>query len=457
LACQQPVLAGAEIEVNATAAQLRTKADAVMRIAERLRADRPRGAEGLGVAIDVGTTTLAVYVFVRSTGVLAASAAGYNPQRDVGADIIARIGHVRRHGDDGLAGLQRKVLEGLNRLLNETYAEAESSPEQVSRVVVAGNPTMLHLLAGISPVGIDQSPFRAAFLEARTFSPDAIGLRVHPEAAIRLLPSALSYVGSDIVAGVLALALGSEGRTELLVDIGTNGEIVLAKEGDLVACSTAAGPAFEGAAIRQGMNAVAGAIEAVTLEGDRLICSTIEDAPARGLCGTGLISAVHALLERGLINLSGRLTPDTAWADRFCGEGKNLRFILSEGRQQVALYQEDIRAFQLGKAAIRAGIDTLLQAAGITPSDLDRVYVAGAFGTHLEAAWALGTGLLPDIPVERIHPAGNTAGQGAAMVLLDEGLQAVIDDLAKRIENVELAAMPEFTNRYLNRMAFPHP
>jgi len=409
----------------------------------------------LGVAIDVGTTTLAIYLHDLTTGKLLASEADYNPQRNLGADVISRIGFIRSHGSDGLSQLQSSVLDELNALIQAACQRCCASMRDIYRIVVVGNPTMLHLLAGVSPVGIDQSPFESVFLNAVMPAPSTLGLQAHPEANLRLLPSASSYIGADTVSGVLATSLGDRKRTELLVDIGTNGEIVLAHNGRLIACSAAAGPAFEGAAIRDGMNAVTGAIHDVTLAGDKLHCVTIDDAPAKGICGTGLIGAVHELVLAGLIQPSGRLTPSPVWAERFRGEGKDLRVALVDEPTNVALYQEDIRAFQLGKAAMRAGIDTLLHSASVSPADLDRVYVAGAFGTHLKAERALGTGLLPAIPADRFHAVGNTAGQGAAMVLLDEHLQSEIDALAKRIENIELAALPEFSRRYLDQMAFP--
>jgi len=408
----------------------------------------------LGLAIDVGTTTLAVQLHDLASGELLASEADYNPQRGLGADVISRIGYVRRQGAGGLDELHGLVSEALNALARAACNRCGAETTDIYKIVAVGNPAMLHLLAGVSPVGIDQSPFEAVFLNSVTSNPEVLGLHAHPEARLELLPSASSYIGADVVAGAMAISLGNGRRTELLVDIGTNGEIVLASGGSLIACSAAAGPAFEGAAIRDGMSATAGAIEDVTLAQDALLLSTIDAAPARGLCGTGLIGAVHQLLRAELIDASGRLRSVPAWGHRLRGEGKDLRFVLAEDPVSVSLYQEDIRAFQLGKAAIRAGIDTLLRSAGVSASELDSVYVAGAFGTHLKAEYALGTGLLPAIPSQRIRAVGNTAGQGAAMVLLDEDLRAPVDALARQIANVELAAVPEFAERYLQQMAF---
>jgi len=460
LACQQPVLADASIEIAEPQAS-DPAGPAKLLEAPSKRSGRegsPLNGRGIGVAIDVGTTTLAVYLFDLSNGTLLGSAADYNPQRTLGADVISRIGIVRTRGAAGLEQLQQSVIEGLNGQIQSACEQAGTEPTEVLRAVVAGNPTMLHLFMGVSPVGIDQSPFEAAFLGSVTVAPTTIGLEVHPEAEVQLLPGASSYLGSDVVVGVLATSLGEGGATELLIDIGTNGEIVLAHGGRFAACSTAAGPAFEGAAIRDGMTAVPGAIEDVRITGSRVATSTIGDAPAVGLCGTGLIGAVHELLQEGAIDASGKLLRDhRALSEFLVGEGRDLGFFLGRSPRRVTLYQEDIRSFQLGKAAIRAGIDTLLDVTGVVAEDLERVYVAGAFGTHLQPQRALGTGLLPTLPTERIYAVGNTAGQGAVMVLLDRSLLSTADALAKRIETIELAAIPEFARRYIDRMAFPEP
>ena len=419
-----------------------------------LRADSVPG-ELLGLAIDIGTTTLAVYLFDLLTGTMKASEADYNPQRTVGADVISRIGYVRKHASTGLEHLQRAVVDRLNALIHSSCESAHVAQGDIYRIVLAGNPTMLHLLAGINPVGIDLSPYTPVFLNSLTASPHNIGLQAHPSAEILFLPGISSYVGADIVAGMLATSLGRKGQTELLVDVGTNGEIVLAANGRLIACATAAGPAFEGAAIRDGITAVPGAIDDVVIQEDSVHCSTIGKLPPRGLCGTGLIGAVHELLKAGLIDPTGRLIRGRELlSNRFHGEGRDARFDLTDAPSSVALYQDDIRAFQLGKAAIRAGIDTLLYSAGVMPGDLDRVYIAGAFGTHLLPERALGTGLLPAVEAERIRAVGNTAGQGAIMILLDERLQVEADALAKRVEHIELAAIPEFAKRYIDQMAF---
>lgn len=428
-----------------------------VRRGDRILDLRPDSVPGdlLGLAIDIGTTTLAVYLFDFLKGTMRASKADYNLQRTVGADVISRIGYVREHAQVGLLHLQQAVVDGLNALIHSACESAHVSTGDIYRIVIAGNPTMLHLLAGINPVGIDLSPYTPVFLNSLTVAPHNIGLQAHPSAEVLFLPGISSYVGADIVAGMLATSLGSKGRTELLVDVGTNGEIVLAHEDRLIACSTAAGPAFEGAAIRDGMNAVSGAIEDVIIDASSVQCSTIGGGAPKGLCGTGLISAVHELLKVGIIDPTGRLiSGHGVLSERISGEGRDARFALGDEASKVAIYQQDIREFQLGKAAIRAGIDTLLHSAGVNAQDLDRVYVAGAFGTHLQPERTLGTGLLPMIGEERIHAVGNTAGQGAVIVLLDERVRAEADALARRVEPIELGSSREFADRFIKRMSF---
>jgi len=417
-----------------------------------------RSGEGvvLGAAIDVGTTTLAVYLYDLMTGRRVGSSAGYNPQRAFGADVISRIGRVRKRGDEGLAELHETLIEGLNERLQAACEAADADPRSIYRAVVVGNPTMMHLMIGVSPVGIDHVPYVSAFLRSVQFQASEEGLCMHPSGDVLLLPGISSYVGSDIVAGLLATSLGQSGEPELLVDIGTNGEIALAMDHRLVSCSTAAGPAFEGAAIRQGMTAVTGAIEDVSIQDGSVTASVIGGGDARGLCGTGLIGAIDECQIAGCIDSTGQMVDDPCdLADRIEGEGRDRALVLTDGDAPVRLYQEDVRQFQLGKAAIRAGIDTLLDHSGVRACEVARLYVAGAFGTHLRPQRALRTGLLPTIAEGRIRAVGNTAAQGAIFVLLDRRMQTEAEELAQRAEYVELSSDAGFSKRYLDHLSFP--
>ncbi len=410
----------------------------------------------LGLAVDIGTTTLAVYLFDLASGQQLSSKAGYNPQRAYGADVIARIGRVRAHGQDELNKLHQAVVEALNELIDHACEAIGASTSSIYRACVVGNPTMLHLFLGVSPVGIDHNPYAAIFLETVQIKAREIGLHAHVEADLIVAPSVSSYVGADLVAGILSTELGRSGLPELLVDVGTNGEMAIAVEGRLISCSTAAGPAFEGAAIRQGMNALPGAIDDVSIEAGKLSCAVIGDIAARGICGTGLIGAIDELRFAGMIDPTGKLVSShESLGSRLDGEGKGRRVLLSDNAEPVYLYQHDIREFQLGKAAIRAGIDTLLSEVDVRAQDLGKLFIAGAFGTHLKPVRALRTGLLPAVKANRVLPIGNSAGRGAAAILVNHRLQRTAAEIASSVEYIELSKSKEFTERYIGSMRFP--
>ncbi|MEA1870891.1 MAG: ASKHA domain-containing protein, partial [Candidatus Bipolaricaulota bacterium] len=405
-----------------------------------------------GVAIDIGTTTLACYLFELVGGRQLAVAAGSNPQRTFGADVISRIGYVREQ-KKGSEELRRLVVDALNELISSMAREAGIERDAVYKVTVVGNPTMLHLFLGIDPSGIDHSPYVPVIQDGLTLRGEEVGLAVSPFAKVEILPAVSAYVGSDIVAGILYAGMGTKDKIELLLDIGTNGEVALAVGSRIFACSTAAGPAFEGASISQGMSALDGAIHRVSIEDGGLSCSVIGGKEARGICGSGLLDAVAALREIGLIDSSGRLCrTEHPLVTRIEGEGTRARFLLSDG---VYLTQKDIREFQLAKAAIRAGIEVMLEHASIGSDDIDRILVGGAFGSSLSPSSLLRTGLLPPIDVERIIALGNSAGQGAKLTLRDRKLASRLRQLAKETEYIELSFIESFSRRFIKQMHFP--
>jgi uncharacterized 2Fe-2S/4Fe-4S cluster protein (DUF4445 family) len=409
-----------------------------------------------GLAIDIGTTTLAVHIYDLQTGQRVGGAVGRNPQGRFGADVISRIGHARAEGPKGVEAMHRSVIDGLAALIEQACVEAAITPDDLWQAVVVGNPTMLHLLLGISPVGIDLAPYTPVFEHAVEVPAQDIGLPLRRDARVCLLPAISSYVGADIVGGILATRLGQLPEPELLVDVGTNGEMVLAVDGRRIACSTAAGPAFEGASISQGMYALPGAIDAVRFRQGVLDCHTIGGKQAVGICGTGVLSAVSVLLQAGLIDRTGRLSPIGGPLDeRLSGTGRESRIRLTNEDPHVFLSQGDIREFQLAKAAIRAGIDTLLSAASLDATDLARILVAGALGAHLDVGAALRTGLLPPLPPEKVAAIGNSAGKGAALSLLDRHYRSEANAIAEHTEYLELAMAKAFSKLYLDRISFP--
>ncbi|HHR84889.1 MAG TPA: DUF4445 domain-containing protein [Candidatus Acetothermia bacterium] len=406
-----------------------------------------------GVAIDIGTTTLACYLFDLTSGHQLAVAAGSNPQSAFGADVISRIGYVREQGEEGSEELRRLVVDALNQLITGMAQEAGIERDAIYKVTVVGNPTMLHLFLGIDPAAIDHSPYVPVIQNGLTLRGEEVGLAVSPLARVETLPAISAYVGSDIVAGMLYADMGTKDEIELFLDIGTNGEVVLSVGDRMFACSTAAGPAFEGASISQGMSALDGAIHQVTIEDGELSCSVIGGKEARGICGSGLLDAVAALRKIGLVDSSGRLRKsEHPLSSRIEGEGTRARFLLSNG---VYLTQKDIREFQLAKGAIRAGIEVLLEHAAIDSDDINRLLVGGAFGSSLSSLSLLRTGLLPPISVERIRFVGNSAGQGAKLALRDRKLASRLQQLAKDTEYIELSFIESFSHRFIRQMRFP--
>lgn len=407
----------------------------------------------LGLAIDVGTTTLAVHVLDLETGEDLGSAAGRNPQRVFGADVISRIGYVRKAPEPGLSELCESVVHGLNGLIARAMDDAGAELDRLYAGVVVGNPTMLHLLLGVDPRGIDVTPYRPVFSGRTRARAMDIGLSMHPRGIVETLPGVSAYIGADIVAGLLATELESMCGTSLFLDIGTNGEVILGLDRRLLGCSTAAGPAFEGASIVQGMPALTGAIESVEVHQDRMECSVIGGGDPRGLCGTGLVSAVAELRRAEIIDSSGRLVDAKGlFPDRLDGEGAELRFRLASGEAPVYLYQSDIREYQLAKAAIRAGIEVLMRRAKKVPEAIDRVLVAGGFSRSLSPRDLVETGFLPPVGADRIELVGNTAAAGARKVLMDRTLMEEASRLTERVAYIELSGDPEFTDIYLDCM-----
>jgi len=339
--------------------------------------------------------------------------------------------------------------------MSQAASEEGLSLDQVTQAIVVGNPTMLHLLLGVSPAGIGVSPYEPTFTESVAREAAEIGLSAIPQATVRTLPSVSGTIGADVIAGIIAMSLDSGADRTLFMDVGTNGEIVLAVGGRLVACSTAAGPAFEGASLVQGMTARPGAIASVSFLNDSIACDVIGGGPATGICGTGLMAAVAELRRAGVVDESGRIAAGATLADRIVGEGGERRIRLSDGDAPVYLHQKDVREFQLAKAALRTGIDTLLSHEGLVGSDLKRVLIAGGFSLGLSVEHLLDTGLLPQVDPQAVEFVGATAGEGAMRALLDTDVMDRADRVAERVQCINLASEPGFTERFVARIPFP--
>ncbi len=376
-----------------------------------------------GAAIDIGTTTLAVKRYDLRTGRCVGEAAALNPQTSVAADVMGRIGAAM----DGRAELlQAQIVDALSGLL----ARAAQGGPAAEALVVTGNTTMLYLLTGRDPTALSHAPFEADCLFGEALP--LLGAQAY-------LPRCMNaFVGADITCAALACGLCDASETALLCDIGTNGEIALWKDGRLYVTSTAAGPAFEGAGISCGCGSVRGAIDRVWIENGRLGVHTIGDAPAVGVCGSGLIDAIAALLALGEIDETGATD-----CERLPLAG------------EIALLPRDVRAVQLAKAAIAAGLQTLLETVGVSAEEVRAVHLAGGFGSHLRLDGAAGIGLIPRALAGRVRVAGNAALAGAGLLLLDERRVADANRIAAASKHVSLGGNPRFNEHYMEQMLFP--
>ncbi len=418
-------------------------------------------AGGCALAVDVGTTTIVAHLVDLRSGRPSAAAAKYNSQIPFGADVISRIEHARRPGGSEL--LQQAVVADLNVLAADLAERGGISPDEIPCLVVAGNTTMLHLLLGWEVDLIRRAPFVPVVGSPPPLRTAEIGLRLHPRALLYAMPMVGSFVGGDITAGVLASGLHLSEEIALLIDIGTNGEIVLGNRDFAVACAASAGPAFEGGAVTCGMRAAAGAIDRVHVDPReaQITFSTIGRKPAVGLCGSGLVDALAELRRAAWLDRSGRFQPDRIgkrFRTRNDGTGECLlaRAEESGGPRDVVLTQGDVENLLRTKGAIYAAADSLVQMVGLSFGDVERVYIAGAFGNHLDLERAIAVGLLPDVPRERLHFIGNSALAGARLALLSRRRFAEAGAIRERMAYRELMVDPAYLERFTAACFLPH-
>jgi uncharacterized 2Fe-2S/4Fe-4S cluster protein (DUF4445 family) len=391
--------------------------------------------EGSGVAIDLGTTTLAAQLLdLRSGNVLAVTTA-LNSQAQHGADIMSRIEFAVT--SQGQGKLQSLIRDQIEQIVRKLLAEAGADSPPLKEIVLVGNTAMHHLFCGVDVEPLSHYPFEPAAPGLHVFGAADLGWSLRGSPSVRFLPCLGGFVGSDILAGILATGLHKSDRLTALMDLGTNGEIVVGTKDRMLCASTAAGPAFEGARISMGMRAATGAISEVSLSEGKLVCHTLGNAEARGICGSGLVDAVAAARELEWIRPNGRLA-----------QGETLPLAGA-----VALTQWDIRELQMAKGAIAAGLRILLREWGATLEDLDILHLAGAFGNYINLASGRGIGLL-NAPLEKIRPSGNTALLGAKMALFDSAEPDSVGLLA-RIRHVSLHEAEGFHDIYVDEMAFP--
>ena len=425
-------------------------------------------SRSFGLAFDIGTTTVVGMLIDLNSGAPVAVQSALNGQAVQGADVISRISYTMLN-EDGLAELNEVILRTLNGLIAQLLEEGQVEAHEVYEVVTAGNATMQHLFLGVDPEPIGLEPFIPAVEDMVQASAHEVGLNIHPQAQIHCLPYLGAYVGADLVAGLLATGLAQNEGVRLLVDVGTNGEIILGSAARTVATAAPAGPAFEGAQIQDGMRASDGAIEAVTITQDGIELQVIGDIPPIGLCGSGLLDVVAQLRLSGLLLPSGRfvkaadatqiVTPDLAQRIITGDEGRR-SFVLawpeeSGSDKPIVLTQRDVRELQFAKGSIAGGIDVVMQELGVEADELVEIYLAGSFGSYINPQSARIIGLVPPVPVERIKAVGNAAGEGAKIALVSFRERMVARSLPQIVEYHELSGRGDFNDSFLAVLQFP--
>jgi uncharacterized 2Fe-2S/4Fe-4S cluster protein (DUF4445 family) len=418
-----------------------------------------------GIAIDIGTTTIAAYLLNFNSGETIDTISGLNSQKIFGADVISRIEYSMQ-GVGNLKLLQEKILTQVSDLCIFLAERNNISRKNIYSIILAGNTTMLHLFYGIDPAGIAVAPFIPGFLGVMSL-PSSVFKDFPLSCIIFSLPSISGYVGADIVAGILATKMHERDELSLLIDIGTNGEIVFGNKEKLYCCSTAAGPAFEGAHISCGLGGIPGAVDSVELSDGQITCSTIGNERAIGICGSGIIDIVAVLLKSGLVDFTGRILDN----DEVDGKSKTFleEMLINRGEpaflvtkasesgegKEVVFTQKDIREVQLAKAAISAGILSLLNKAGRDLAEIEHVFIAGGFGSYISKKSAADIGLIPASLLDKTESVGNTAGLGALSCSLSQEDYYTTREIVKKTEYVELSSDSFFNMKYMEEMVFP--
>ena len=398
-------------------------------------AAEPDGSHRYVLAFDIGTTTVVAYLLNGQTGEVLSRASALNPQTQFGADVISRIEHVMSSGPDALSACIREALAALTA---EAAQRAGIAQEEITLGAIVGNTAMHHLLLGIDPAPLVKPPYMPKVFEALVLPAEGL-LPIAHGGAVRVLPNIAGFVGADTVGCLLSTRFDRLEELTLMIDIGTNGEIALGDSRRRLACSTAAGPAFEGARISCGMRGADGAVDRVWLEDGQVRWHVIGEGEAVGLCGSGLLDLVAALLENGTIDETGKM---------LCGASYRL------GDTAVELTQKDVREVQLAKAAIRAGVELMAERLGESVEAIRRVYLAGAFGNFMNPASACRIGMIPPCLLDRIEGIGNAAGEGAKLAALSEAEFEYSKRLAKETEFLELASLPQFQDCYVDMLSF---
>jgi uncharacterized 2Fe-2S/4Fe-4S cluster protein (DUF4445 family) len=418
----------------------------------RLVGALPEGAALLGLAVDMGSTKLAVYLVELATGITLARSGVMNPQISFGEDVVSRIAFANK-GEDNRKLLQTRLVETINQSAAELCKTANVQMEQIVDAVVVGNTAMHHFFCGLPVSQLGAAPYVPAVSEALDVRASELGLAIAPGAWVHLPANIAGYVGGDHVAVLLTTQVFDSTKTLVAVDIGTNTEISLVHDHQIYSCSCASGPAFEGAHIHDGMRAAPGAIERVRFSGKDVQVSTIGNTAPVGICGTGILNAISEMLEWNVLDVRGVFDRQDSRVRLYNNKAE---FVLAQGAgRDIVVTRQDISEIQLAKGAIRSGLELLLEEAGIPAEAVDDWIIAGAFGTYLDLGSALRVGMFPDMPLERFHQVGNAAGVGAKQMLLSARMRREANQIARQVQYVELTTHPNFTRTFMETMYFP--
>ena len=417
-----------------------------------------------GLAVDVGTTKLAGFLIDLKRGDVVAVAARMNPQIPFGEDIMSRVSHIMNGGWDALEKLQDAVVSGVNEIIVECCGKADARPEEIYELNFVGNTVMQLLLLGVWPRHVVSSPYTPVIRRGVDIKAATLGLRANPGANAHHLPVIGGFVGADNVAMVLASGILESDEMIMAIDMGTNTEIDLGNRERVMVASCASGPAFEGMHIKFGMRATAGSIEKISIDSETfdVYYRTIGDAPPIGICGSGIVDAPAEFLKSGLIMPRGNfVTGMTERTDRLRKGPDGWEFVIAWGKEtdigtDIVVTLRDIREIQKAKAAIHTGADLLMQRMGVREADISKLVIAGAFGNYIDPENARIIGMYPEIPLERIEFAGNLAGTGARMTLMNREMREHAETISSRVRYHELAADPGFQKEYIDSLNFPH-
>jgi len=414
-----------------------------------------------GIAVDVGTTTVVAHLIDLITRKTLGAVATHNQQQTYGDDIISRI--MFAHDAGGLEKMHQAVVNNVNNLISALVAEHNVALNDVTAVMCAGNTTMTHLLLGIDPTYIRKEPYVATANFVPVIRSAEVDVRINPRGLLNCLPGVSSYVGGDIAAGTLASGIADEENVCMLIDVGTNGEIVMGNKEWLVCCSASAGPAFEGSGVTCGMRAGSGAVQKVDIDSDtyEVTYKTIDDTRAKGICGSGMIDIIAELLRCRIIDRAGRFmeglkTDKIRKSDEGIKEFVVCRQKDADSSRDIVITQADISNLIRSKGAIYAGAAVLVQKMGLTFNDIDKFFIAGGFGNYLNSEKAVMIGLLPDLPKEKFRFIGNASITGAKMALLSNAALEKVDEIARKMTYIELSVDNMFSDQFVSALFLPH-